>query len=80
MGNKKQRVLIGNDVIKIFTQYGAVVKRTVGSHVRLEIPGDPVKHITIPLHNPIKRGTLHGIIKDFQECFGIEHTHKEFYH
>ena len=66
-------------MIKIFTKYGAEIIRTKGSHVRLGVHTLEQKYITIPLHNPIKRGTLSGITKDFQECFGIEKTRQEFY-
>lgn len=73
------RILNGKEIIKIFTKYGAQIIRQKGSHVRLSVQLIDIKYITIPLHDPVKRGTLSGIIKDFQECFGIEKTLKEFY-
>ena len=67
-------------VVKIFESQGFVVKRTVGSHVRMTLFQDGTSyHITIPLHNSIKKGTLHGIIKDFELCFGKEKTNKYFF-
>jgi hypothetical protein len=35
-----------------------------GSHVRLEHEGPPPHAITVPLHNPLKIGTLHGILAE----------------
>ena len=63
--------LSGKEIIKIFESHGFEVKRTVGSHVRLTLKqNDSSYHVTIPLHNPVKKGTLSGIIKDFELCFG----------
>jgi predicted RNA binding protein YcfA (HicA-like mRNA interferase family) len=42
--------------------YGAI--RQKGSHVRLQHEGPPVHTITVPLHNPLKTGTLHGILSE----------------
>lgn len=78
MGNQKQ--FSGKELVKIFEVNGFVVKRTVGSHVRLSLEKiDFSYHVTIPLHNPIKKGTLHGIIKDFESCFGKEKAQEIFY-
>jgi hypothetical protein len=35
-----------------------------GSHVKLRHPEPPAHTITVPLHNPLKTGTLHGILAD----------------
>ena len=71
----KLRQFSGKEVIKIFQSHGFEVKRTVGSHVRLVLLQDESSfHITIPLHARLKKGTLHGIIKDFELCFGKEET------
>jgi len=45
-------------------QLGYVVIRQKGSHVRLRHPGPPEHCVTVPLHNPLKIGTLHGILSD----------------
>ena len=42
--------------------YGVI--RHKGSHVRLRHEGPPVHTITVPLHNPLKTGTLHGILSE----------------
>ena len=76
----KLKVFSGNDVIKIFERYGAVVVRTAGSHVRIFYKDSSREyHITIPLHKELKKGTLKAISKDFVACFGKETCKKEFY-
>ena len=60
--------------------HGFLAKRTVGSHVRLTLgQNDSSYHVTIPLHDLLKKCTLHGIIKDFELCFGKEKADKLFY-
>ena len=77
---QKLKQLSGQEVVKIFESYGFVVKRTVGSHVRLTLlQNENSYHATIPLHKELKKGTLHGIIKDFELCFGKEETNKCFF-
>ena len=78
MKNIKQ--LSGKEVVKIFEMHGFEVKRKVGSHVRLTLmQKDSSYHVTIPLHSSLKIGTLHGIIKDFEVCFGKEEAEKYFF-
>ena len=43
---------------------GYVVIRQKGSHVRLRHQGPPTHTMTVPLHNPLKTGTLHGILTE----------------
>ncbi len=72
--------LSGKEIIKIFESHGFEVKRIVGSHVRLTLrQNDSSYHVTIPLHNPVKKGTLHGIIKDFELCFGKDEGDRYFF-
>jgi predicted RNA binding protein YcfA (HicA-like mRNA interferase family) len=76
----KIKILSGKEVVKLFEKYGAVVGRTSGSHVRLQINnGSEQIHVTVPMHKEIKKGTLHSIAKDFEKCFGKEAIMKEFY-
>jgi predicted RNA binding protein YcfA (HicA-like mRNA interferase family) len=76
----KLKQLSGKEVVKIFEAHGFEITRTVGSHVRLTLfKDDSSFHITIPLHDALKKGTLHGVIKDFELCFGKEETKKFFY-
>jgi predicted RNA binding protein YcfA (HicA-like mRNA interferase family) len=75
----KLRQFSGQEVVEIFLQYGFVIKRQVGSHVRLTLEKENNSfHITIPLHRSLKKGTLSHIVKDFEICFGREETDKIF--
>jgi predicted RNA binding protein YcfA (HicA-like mRNA interferase family) len=47
------------------------VIRQKGSHVRLRYEGPPAHTITIPLHNPLKIGTLHGILSEIAQMRSI---------
>lgn len=76
----KLKQFSGKEVVKIFQVHGFEVKRTIGSHVRLTLIRDNSSyHVTIPLHNFLKKGTLHGIIKDFELCFGKDETNRCFF-
>ncbi len=78
MGKLKQ--LSGKEVVKIFEMHGFLVKRTVGSHVRLTlVQTDSSYHVTIPLHDSLKKGMLHSVVKDFEICFGKEEAEKYFF-
>lgn len=77
---QKLKQLSGKEVVKIFKVNGFEVKRIVGSHVRLTLlKNNSSYRVTIPLHDSLKKGTLHGIIKDFELCFGREKTKLCFY-
>jgi predicted RNA binding protein YcfA (HicA-like mRNA interferase family) len=76
----KQKPLSGKEVIKIFESHGFQIKRSVCSHVRLTLFQDGNSyHITIPLHDELKKGTLHSIIKDFELFLGKEEANKWFF-
>jgi predicted RNA binding protein YcfA (HicA-like mRNA interferase family) len=51
-------------VIRALERLGYVLMRQKGSHVRLRHEGHPVHSVTVPLHNPLKSGTLHGILAE----------------
>ncbi|QZT33666.1 type II toxin-antitoxin system HicA family toxin [Caldalkalibacillus thermarum TA2.A1] len=53
-------IISGKEAIKIFLKAGFEIKRQKGSHVHL-VKGK--YHITIPLHDQIKRGTLRSAIR-----------------
>ena len=76
----KLKQFSGKEVVKIFEAHGFEVKRKVGSHVRLTLDKDASSyHVTIPLHNSLKKGTLHGVMKDFELCFGKDETKRCFF-
>jgi predicted RNA binding protein YcfA (HicA-like mRNA interferase family) len=51
-------------LIRTLERLGYCVTRQKGSHVRLLHEGPPAHAITVPVHNPLKTGTLHGILSE----------------
>ena len=71
---KLPRGIAGDRVVRALERLGYGVIRQRGSHVMLRHVGPPVHTITVPLHNPLKTGTLHGILSEVAEarCVSIE--------
>jgi predicted RNA binding protein YcfA (HicA-like mRNA interferase family) len=61
---KLPRGVSGDRLVRTLQQVGYSIIRQRGSHVRLRHPGPPVHSVTVPLHNPLKTGTLHGILAE----------------
>ena len=68
---KLPRGVAADRVIHALEHLGYGVIRQKGSHVRLRHEGPPVHTITVPLHNPLKTGTLHGILSEVAEARSI---------
>jgi predicted RNA binding protein YcfA (HicA-like mRNA interferase family) len=58
-------------VIRASERLGYEVIRQKGSHVMLRREGPPAHTITVPLHNPLKTGTLHGILSEIAQARSI---------
>ena len=58
---QKLPVVRGADVVRALRRAGWAEVRTRGSHVRLERGS---AHVSVPLHDPLKRGTLAQILDD----------------
>lgn len=58
------RDLGGPELIAALQRAGYEVTRQKGSHVRLTTQRNGEHHVTIPLHRPLRIGTLAGIIAD----------------
>lgn len=56
------RGLSGAQLAKALLRLGYGVTRQTGSHLRLTTPVQGEHHITIPLHDPLRVGTLSGIL------------------
>ncbi len=67
---KLPRNLSGRDVAKALARLNYSVTRQSGSHLRLTTTDFGEHHITIPDHNPLKTGTLAGILADVASHFG----------
>jgi predicted RNA binding protein YcfA (HicA-like mRNA interferase family) len=68
---KLPRGVSADRVIRALERPGYGVIRQKGSHVRLRHEGPPVHTITVPLHNPLKIGTLHGILSEVAQVRSI---------
>jgi predicted RNA binding protein YcfA (HicA-like mRNA interferase family) len=68
---KLPRDLTGLQLVKILEALGYQVTRQTGSHIRLTTTQNGEHHITIPVHNPLKTGTLSAILNDVAQHFNI---------
>ena len=66
------RDLSGADLIRGLERLGYRATRQTGSHVRLTLAGDPEHHLTVPLHDPLRLGTLAAILADVAAHFRID--------
>ena len=71
---KIPRDLSAKVLIKALKKYGYEVLRQSGSHISLVTQEFGEHHITIPNHNPLKLGTLSGILQSIAEH---RHTTKQ---
>jgi len=61
---KVPRDLSGTALAKALSRAGYTVTRQTGSHIRLATQFPTQHHVTIPAHDPLKVGTLSGILGD----------------
>jgi predicted RNA binding protein YcfA (HicA-like mRNA interferase family) len=61
---KLPRGVSAQRLIRTLERLGYKTIRQKGSHVRLRNQGPPVHFITVPLHDALKIGTLHGIVTE----------------
>ena len=66
------RNVTGQELLKLLRKnFGYEQSRQVGSHIRTTTQENGEHHVSIPNHNPVKVGTLNGIISDVAEHFQI---------
>ena len=65
------RDLSGKQLIKHLEKYGYEVTNQRGSHIKITTVKNGEHHIVIPNHNPIKMGTLNGIITQVARHFSL---------
>jgi len=58
------RDLSGRDLAKALRKLGYQTTRQTSSHLRLTTPRNGEHHVTIPDHDPVRVGTLAGILAD----------------
>ncbi|WP_424014544.1 type II toxin-antitoxin system HicA family toxin [Halorubrum xinjiangense] len=64
-----KRTFSGREVVKVLVNHGGFEwRRTTGDHARLyyEHPTNEAdkRHVTVPLHDELRKGTLRGIADD----------------
>ncbi len=72
---KLPRDVSGDELAARPKQYGYEVTRQTGSHMRLTTLQGGEHHITIPRHDPLKLGTLNGVLRDVAEHLGVDRQH-----
>lgn len=68
---KLPRDVSGAELAKQLRVFGYEVSRQAGSHLRVTTTQGGEHHVTIPRHDPIKLGTLAGILGDVAEHFKL---------
>ena len=67
---KLPRDISGERLAKALKPLVYLITRHTGSHLRLTTNQHGEHHVTIPRHDPIKIGTLAGILQDVADHFG----------
>jgi predicted RNA binding protein YcfA (HicA-like mRNA interferase family) len=68
---KLPRNISGSDLAKALKALGYEVTKQTGSHMRLTTTEGGEHHVTIPQHDPLRVGTLAGILNAIAEHLGI---------
>ena len=66
---KLPRDVTGQELIRALKPLGYKIVRQIGSHIRLTTIQNGEHHITVPNHDPIRPGTLSGILGDIADHF-----------
>jgi len=65
------RDLTGAQLVRALGKLGYMPTRQTGSHVRLTCESPTQHHVTVPLHDPLRIGTLAAILSAVAESQGI---------
>lgn len=66
------RDLTGAELVRRLSKIGYRQTRQTGSHARLTCDAPREHHVTVPLHDPLRIGTLAAILADVAEVHGME--------
>jgi len=70
---KLPRDVGGRHLADLLSRCGYEITRQTGSHLRLtSTAGDSAHHLTIPVHEPLKVGTLSAVLADVAGYLGME--------
>ena len=65
------RDLTGAQLVRTLGRLGYAPTRQTGSHVRLTCESPSQHHVTVPLHDPLRIGTLAAILVAVAEAHGL---------
>ena len=65
------RDLSGSDLAQSLSKLGYLITSQTGSHLRLTTHEHGEHHLTIPLHSPLRIGTLSAILADVSTHFTL---------
>lgn len=65
------RNLSGAELASALKTFGYEATRQTGSHLRLTTQTNGEHHVTVPLHDPLKVGTLSGILNGVAEHLNL---------
>lgn len=68
---KLPRDLSGSQFVRALRLFGYEVTRQRGSHIRLTTTTNGEHHLTIPMHDDLRLGTLASILDDVATHFGL---------
>lgn len=68
---KLPRDLSGSQIVRALRLFGYEVTRQRGSHLRLTTTMNGEHHLTIPMHDELRLGTLASILDDVATHFGL---------
>ena len=68
---KLPRGVSADRLIRALERLGYVVIRQKGSHIRLLHEAVPTHSISVPLHDPLKIGTFHGILVEVAQAQSV---------
>ena len=77
----KLRTLSGDDLFRIFSQFGFTKSSQRGSHVKLRriLPGGDRQTLTIVAHKEVDRGTLQAIFRQALRYIPKSDLEQHFY-
>lgn len=77
----KLRVLSGNDLVGVFSQFGFERVSQRGSHAKLRrvLPGGIKQTLTIPQHEELDKGTLLAVFRQALRYIPEEQLRPHFY-
>lgn len=65
------RDLTGAQLVRALGKMSYVLTRQTGSHVRLTCESPAQHHVTVPLHDPLRIGTLAAILAAVADAHGL---------